>query len=185
MAKRTVTILVLTSGALAGGGAPACERAEQAADSQPPATSASAEPSSPLLATPHDGKRVYAVGETAEARDYELVLKNVKECKVEEYFKAKKGHLKLGVEVSIRGRTDREVPVNPFYAKLTDSDGYSHSSTFGGCTPELQAVRIKKGDKALGWITFELPKSARGLKFDFAPFILGTGRQTVRFDLGR
>ena len=185
MAMRTTTTAVLTCGALVLGLAPACDKSEQAADAAAPAGSQSAAPSSLVLAAPQDGKRFRAVGETARARDYTLVVKNVKECTVEEYFKAKKGNLKLGVQVLIQGTGDREVPVNPFYAKLTDSEGYPYNSTFGGCSPELQAVRIKKGDQAQGWITFELSQKATGLKLEFAPFVLGTGKQTVRFDLGR
>ena len=125
------------------------------------------------------------VGETAKAPDFTMAIENVKECKVPYYFKAKKGNIKLGVEVQIEGSADKDVPVNPFYAKVTDGDGYSYTSTFGGCDPELKSVRVNKGEKAKGWITFEVPQKASNLKLTYNPFIVSTVKQEVKFDLGR
>lgn len=114
-----------------------------------------------------------------------MTIENVKECKVPYYFKPKKGNIKLGVEVQLEGSADKDVPVNPFYAKVTDGDGYSYTSTFGGCDPELKSVRITKGEKAKGWITFEVPQKASSLKLTYNPFIISTVKQEVKFDLGR
>lgn len=132
-----------------------------------------------------DSSKLYKVGETAKAPDFTMAIENVKECKVPYYFKAKKGNIKLGVEVQIEGSADKDVPVNPFYAKVTDGDGYSYTSTFGGCDPELKSVRVNKGEKAKGWITFEVPQKASNLKLTYNPFIVSTVKQEVKFDLGR
>jgi hypothetical protein len=128
---------------------------------------------------------VYKLGETANTPDFKITLENVKECKVKYYFQPKKGNVKLGAEVVIAGTADRQIPVNPFYAKVTDSEGESYASTFAGCEPELKSSQVKRGEDARGWISFELPERASGLKFSYAPFIIGRGKQEVKFDLGR
>ena len=55
----------------------------------------------------------------------------------------------------------------------------------GGCEPDLKSVRIGKGEKAKGWVTFEVPEKASGLKLTYNPFIIGTAKQELKFDLGR
>jgi hypothetical protein len=130
-------------------------------------------------------KRYHRLGEPAQTADYVMTVRAVKQCKVAAHYRPQKGHVKLGVEVTIQGSGTREVPVNPFYAELIDSSGSPRHSTFGGCTPELPALRVRKGDEARGWITFEVPARAQGLRLEYSPFVVGTGRQTVRFDLGR
>ncbi|MCA9598141.1 MAG: DUF4352 domain-containing protein [Myxococcales bacterium] len=139
----------------------------------------------PTATTPPITNKVWNVGEAATAPDYKMTIDNVKECKVKYYFRPKKGNIKLGVEVSIEGTADKDVPVNPFYAKITDGEGYSYTSTFGGCEPDLKSVRIGKGEKAKGWVTFEVPEKASGLKLTYNPFIIGTAKQELKFDLGR
>jgi hypothetical protein len=130
-------------------------------------------------------KRHYRLGERAQAPDYAMTVRAVEECKVAAHYRPQKGHIKLGVEVTIQGTGTREVPVNPFYAELIDSSGSPRHTSFGGCTPELPALRVRKGDEARGWITFEVPARAHGLRLQYSPFVVGTGRQILSFDLGR
>jgi hypothetical protein len=128
---------------------------------------------------------VHRIGDTAAATFYKLRVEKVEECKLREYFAPSPGNLKIGVDVSFEGTADKDVPVNPFYAKLTDSEGYSWTSTLAGCIPDLKSMRINTGDTVRGWITFELPKTATGLKLVYAPFVVGSGKQELVFDLGR
>lgn len=46
-------------------------------------------------------------------------------------------------------------------------------------------MRVNKGEKAKGWITFEVPQKASNLKLTYNPFIVSTVKQEVKFDLGR
>jgi hypothetical protein len=148
--------------------------------SQTPAAPASA-PAPAIAPTP----QVHGVGAEARAHDYSLVVTEVQECQVKYYFKPKKGNIKLGVEVLIEAVSDKEVPVNPYYAKITDSEGHAYVSTFGGCEPELKAVRVTQAQPARGWITFEVPEAAKGLVFSYSPIIIGGLKQNLEFDLGR
>jgi hypothetical protein len=128
---------------------------------------------------------VHKLGETASTHDYNFTVVNVKECKVKYYFKPKTGNIKLGAEVVIEGTANKQIPVNPFYAKVTDSESASYSSTFAGCEPELKSLQVSKGEQSRGFITFELPEKAAGLKLTYAPFVIGGGKQEVVVDLGR
>jgi hypothetical protein len=186
MHTRGTSFTVLTGALLVGAALLACKSKKS---SPTPTTTPTAETTTTATDTPttpaFDSTKIYKVGEKAQAPDFSMSIENVKECKVPYYFKAKKGNIKLGVEVELEGSADKDVPVNPFYAKITDGDGYSYTSTFGGCTPDLKSVRINKGEKARGWITFEVPDKAKGLKLTYNPFIISTVKQEVKFDLGR
>ena len=126
-----------------------------------------------------------AIGETAKLPDYALTASDVQECKVPKYFKPKPGNIKLGVRIHIEATGSRQVPVNPFYAKVTDSSGYTYSSVFGGCTPDLKSLRLSSGEKAEGFVTFEIPTTAKGLTLTYMPLIVKSQSQTVVVDLGR
>ncbi len=184
--SRSFTVFAVT--ALIAGALLACKKKTPPTTDPGTGTGAGPTPTVTPTAPPtpsFDSSKLYKVGETAKAPDFTMAIENVKECKVPYYFKAKKGNIKLGVEVQIEGSADKDVPVNPFYAKVTDGDGYSYTSTFGGCDPELKSVRVNKGEKAKGWITFEVPQKASNLKLTYNPFIVSTVKQEVKFDLGR
>ena len=152
-------------------------------DEAPAVSTAAATVRAPVVG--ESESRVYAVGELAQATDFEMKILSVRECKVDEFHQPQAGHIKLGVDAWFRGTTDREVPINPFNATLTDSEGNSYNMAFGGCSPGLQSARLRKDDEARGFISFEIPRQARSLKLEFRPFVLRTGNEPVRFDLAR
>jgi hypothetical protein len=125
------------------------------------------------------------VGDTASAADYQLTLVSVRECKVESYLQPKPDNVTLGVQIAIEGTRDRDVPVSPFHAKLEDADGKTYAATLAGCRPILPSVRVARGERAEGWVSFELPKSAREPKLHYEPVIIGAPAQPLRFSLGR
>jgi len=173
----------ITFSCLAVHGLASCKQKANESHAAPaPAASASAVAAGPAIVSPNT---LHALGQTAQALDYKLTLTAVKECKVKYYFQPKKGYIKLGAEVSVEGTAERQVPVNPFYAELTDAEGETYASTFAGCEPELKSAQVSIGREARGWISFEIPENARRLKFSYAPFVIGRGKQEVTFDLGR
>jgi hypothetical protein len=150
-----------------------------ATPSAPATQSADAQPMAPDAG-------IRRVGETAQALDYAFTLAETKVCD-RGRIKARPGHLRIGARVEIEAHGDREVPVNPFYARVVDAqrDGYAYTATFGGCEPDLKSSRIGKGERMSGWITFEIPEHARGLELSYSPFIQDRPEQTVTFSLGR
>lgn len=127
----------------------------------------------------------HAIGVVAKAADYSLSVLRVQECEVKIYFLPKEGYIKLGVELSIENMSDEDLPVNSFYAKVSDSNGTEYASTFGGCKPEFINWRIGSGVKTGGWVMFEIPATAHGLTLTYNPIIIGKRDQPLVFDLGR
>ena len=137
----------------------------------------------PVLGSP-GGEAVHAVGNPVDARDYRMTVLGTRPCKVEPHFAPRQGNMKLGVEVEIEGRTEREVPVSAFYSTLSDDAGNMYRPTLAGCAPALPAERVREGESVKGFITFELPDAARGLRLSYEPFVLGSGEQRLTFSLG-
>jgi hypothetical protein len=93
--------------------------------------------------------------------------------------------VKVGIELSVEGTSAVEVPVNPFYATLSNSSGETFANTLAGCEPGLPSVRVTAGVKARGFVTFEIPREARKLELKYAPIIIGRGAEEVRFAVAR
>jgi hypothetical protein len=131
------------------------------------------------------GDEAVPVGRPAVAPDYQMSVEDVAECSLPPPFGARPGHRKISIDVVIEGTSDREVPVNPFYATLESHDGDEWDATLAGCKPVLEARRVVRGQKARGLVTFEIPASARRLRLVYAPIVIGGGREELRFDLER
>lgn len=143
------------------------------------APAASAEPA-PLLGLE---PRAHPPGELGRAPDYTMSVEGTKECVLDGPFRARPGHVKLGVEIVIEGTSAREVPVNPFYGRLELPGGSSYPPTLAGCEPSLPAIRVTGGRKARGYVTFELPVGARRAELRYSPVVIGPGAEELRFAL--
>jgi hypothetical protein len=142
-----------------------------------------AEPVKPAV----DENKVYNVGETAEQEDFNLKVSDIKECKAK-YTRPKKGNLLLGVETTIGSKRDRNFYASSSSAKVVDGEGLAHNAmgyaSTSNCDPTLKGTQLATGEKAKGWLVFEVPKEATGLKLSYSPIVFGES-QTVKFDLGR
>lgn len=128
---------------------------------------------------------VHKIGETAQTSSYSMVVTEAKDCQITGTFAPRAGHMKFGAYVVVTATSSAKVNFNPFYAKLTDSDGISYTSTFGGCVPELSSGSLyNPGEKAEGWITFEVPQLASKLRLHYYPFMVGVLPKELSFDLG-
>lgn len=136
----------------------------------------------PTLGVP---PKLHAIGEQAVARDYTMKVHKIAQCQVEPHFAAKPGHIKVGVEVELVGTSSRAVAANPFLASLVDAEQRDYSADLAGCTPALRATRVTRDRRARGVISFEIPEDASQLVMIYAPFVVGVGRETLQFSLGR
>lgn len=164
---------------VAAGVAPSSARAEAAPTPSGAVGGTPAEPAIVGAGPP----RAAAVGETGHARDYDLAVERVQVCKVPAYFATTPGTDKLGLFVRFAATGEREVRVNAFYAQLTASDGTSYRPVFTGCTPDLRATVLTKGGSATGYISFEVPTGTRDFVLSYDPFVLGGGKQELRFEI--
>jgi hypothetical protein len=144
---------------------------------------ATSEPASAELPTLRE--RAAHAGEVATSAHYDMSFSETKECAMEAHFRPPQGFIKLGVKVSIEARDALQVPANPFYATLVDASNVVYESTLAGCQPALQARQLDNGQKATGWISFDVPATAKGLRLAYAPVLLGAGREELLFQLDR
>lgn len=84
-----------------------------------------------------------------------------------QFIKPKAGNRYVAVQVLYENTGSDKFDYNPFDWKLADSSGFSYDMTFWGPGPELHAGTIQPGEKARGYITYEVPTSAAGLKLRF------------------
>ena len=124
----------------------------------------------------------------AAARDnrYELRVLEIRTCRAPRGSALPPGHVRLGVHVELSSTASEPIPVNTFYASLVDSLQRSYSATFAGCEPVLRNPPLRRGERARGFATFELPESASGLELVYAPRLSDGGAQpSARVRLGR
>lgn len=128
---------------------------------------------------------VHPIGETARARDYAMRVLNVSECNVEPHFRPPTGIEKLGVEVELSGTSERDTPVNPFYARLSTPGGERFEASLAGCRPSLKAERVKRGKQVRGWLSFDVPAAKPRFTLVYAPVVIGVGREELLFEIRR
>jgi len=165
----------------------ACKKKEEKKEEPVAAPAPSAAPA-PAPKKVDVSDKLFKVGETAEAENYKLTVISVAECKPKGYTtRPKKGNIYLGAEVLVESKADRTLFVSPVNGKVVDADGITINHKFvykSSCQPKLAAsTRLEKGEKAKGFLTFEVGKDAKGLKLSFTPGLYKA--QTVKFDLGR
>jgi hypothetical protein len=140
----------------------------------------------PTVAAPPPDK-LHKLGENAKAADFSLTVDNVQECK-RKYSAPKKGNIFIGVDATVESLGDKQFLASPTHAKLVDSQSLTFNSlgyaSTANCEPIFKFTQLAKGEKAKGWLIFEVPKAASGLKMSYNPVTFGTP-QTVKFDLGR
>ncbi|MCC6214553.1 MAG: DUF4352 domain-containing protein [Polyangiaceae bacterium] len=155
-------------------------------DAAPPAASVAAGAARSLeLPPPELPAEAKRIGERAEARDYVLVVREVRECPAPAAFPGRPGTVRLGLRLELEATGRGDIPVNPFHANVVDGAAERYPASFGGCTPELRAEQLAPGARAAGFVHFDLPHGATDLTLEYAPFVLGAGRQALRVRLDR
>lgn len=122
--------------------------------------------------------------ETIDLPHYTIAVGQIKNCTIEPYLKPKPGSTVLGVELTLTGKGEVQVPSNPFYATLVSPQGARYAATLAGCKPELAAKSLDKGDSAKGFVSFVIPEGAGSWKLLYHPSLIGALEEEARFDLG-
>jgi uncharacterized protein DUF4352 len=76
---------------------------------------------------------------------------------------------RVGVNVRLEARSALQIPASPYYFALIDADNIVYEATLGGCSPALAPTLLGPGELAQGWISFDIPESAKSLKLSYAP----------------
>ncbi len=112
-------------------------------------------------------------GEEAKNPYFRMRVLNSKRCAVEPHLESPPGLRKVAVEVDLHASGTQEIPANPFYSLLTDRDGRQFESTLAGCPPLLPAARLRSGESARGWITFDVPEGSEPHSLVYQPAVIG------------
>lgn len=118
-------------------------------------------------------------GEEAKNPYFRARVLNWKPCAVESHLEPPPGVRKVSVEIELTASGGAEVPSNPFYAQLADKDGRFFESTLAGCPPLLEAARLRTGESARGWITFDVPESSVPHSLVYQPAVIGVSPPKV------
>lgn len=123
-------------------------------------------------------------GNTQQAGIYKVTLNNMEKGELyQQFIKAQEGNTFISFDMTVESLGDG-ASVNPFYCKLVDSDGFNYTTTLPVKTPSLAAENdLVKGQKIRGWVSFEIPKKAKGLKFVYSPPSLFE-KINITFNLG-
>lgn len=141
------------------------------------ASTATAKPIATVAALPK-------VGEVAKQGGYVVTVNGVeKSSGYTGSLKAKDGYTLLAVDVTI-GSDGKGVSSNGLYCSLKDGSGFKYNIQAINYKQPLLAGQndIPVGDKVRGWVTFEIPKDAKGLVFQYEPAF--ADKVLIRVDLG-
>ena len=113
------------------------------------------------------------VGETIALNGYTITINEVQKAisfDSGEVFKAKEDYIYIAVDVTVGSNKAKGVSSNGLYSSVKDSRGFKYDvSILGSKIPLLPGESdIPPGGKSRGWLTFEVPKTATGLVFEYA-----------------
>ena len=124
------------------------------------------------------------IGDQVRRDALSIIVLSVEEVSVYEDVKPKAGNKYIAIELEIESMMDSS-DVNPLDARLQDSDGNVYFLMFGGKDPFLQAqYGLSKGAQVKGWITYEVPETAKGFWFIYEP-IFSTYSEKIIINLDK
>jgi hypothetical protein len=126
------------------------------------------------------------IGERRESGGIALTVLGVSKMESIDYFTPESGNVFLVLEVVIENISrDEETPYNPLYFSVKDSDGFQANTSFASPNPSLQSGDLPKGDKARGFVAFEVRSTASGFVATYEPLVLFGGYEPIRINLGQ
>lgn len=113
------------------------------------------------------------LGDTVEMDGFSLTVTSVDDpCKPSGFYTVKSGNRVIGVNVILANVSSQDkLSVNPLYATLIDSEGFTYQAALGSCDSQVDTVELAKGEKVRGTIGYEIPKDAKpaSLKYQTNP----------------
>ncbi len=88
------------------------------------------------------------------------------------FYQAKEGYKLVAVEIIVGNVSGETLSVNPLYATLVDNEGFVYQPELAGREGQILTVNLRSGEKARGWVAFEVPEGATvaGIKYAVDPF---------------
>lgn len=76
------------------------------------------------------------------------------------FHKSKEGCKLVAIEIVVGNVSSKTLSVNPLYATLVDSNRFVYQPELAGRDEQLATVYLNAGEKAKGWVAFEIPEDA-------------------------
>jgi hypothetical protein len=109
------------------------------------------------------------LGDTLAGYDYLVTVDDTDHSDIfNDQLSASQDHTFLAFYVTMESRSDTGLEVNPRYWRLFDDQNPAYPEVYAGKDPALVSNKtLLKGQKLQGWVTFEIPKGARGFKLAY------------------
>lgn len=125
------------------------------------------------------------VGERVQSGGMAVTLNEVGiETRIDDLWTPDEGNVFVVADVTIESVDRDDGAYNPLYFKVKDEDGFEYTASFFAPSPTLSAGDLAPGERARGWISFEVKEGAQRLVMSFEPIVIFGGYQTIRFALG-
>ena len=124
----------------------------------------------------------YKIGDSVKAGNLIFTVNSTRIDKGNEIIKPKDGNIYYIVDVTIENSGNKSKIVSSIMMfKLSDSDGYNYTVTFGPETKGQLDGEISAGKKMRGELIFEIPEQTKGHELVIDP-TLGSGQIIVKLD---
>lgn len=124
------------------------------------------------------GQEVYAVGQTAHTGDFDVTLHTVEDPYVSsnQFDRPSEGNRFVAVELTVTNTSDEQQPLSTLLgAEVTDSLSRPWDVALAGLDlPQLDGM-VPAGESRRGWIVFEVPNDATGLRLRIKGNLTATG----------
>lgn len=139
---------------------------DAASVTEAPATEAPAEATSPS---------VYSTGDRVRLGDEEyMTVEKAEKGYTSDLIKPAAGNINVSFLIAFEGINPSGASYNPFYFKAKDDSGFEYTYSPFGKEPSLSSSNdLQPGKIARGWMTFEIPKSAKTMTLTYTPGFLG------------
>ena len=117
-----------------------------------------------------------AIGTTVESGGSSYTLNEVMDPAPAGIFGVDTGKRLVALDITQVGMSDGGDPYNALYFAVQDADGYVYSTGVADADvePRLGSGELAAGQIVRGWVTFELPESARSVSVLVESEVFGT-----------
>jgi len=89
-------------------------------------------------------------------------------------YEPESGKKLVAVEIVVGNVSGETLSVNPLNATLLDSEGFTYEPELGGREGQIVTIDLSPGEKARGWIAFEVPEEATVASIKYAVETFGS-----------
>lgn len=149
---------------------------------QAPTEQETAAPEPTLAPTNAPEPQPLYLGDIVEQYDYLLSALSVEDPTTPGmFYEPEAGKKLVAVEIIVGNVSGEMLSVNPLNATLLDSDGFIYQPELAGREGQIVTVDLDPGEKARGWVAFELPEGATAASIKYA--VEAFGNKVLQADL--